>query len=156
MKNGSAIIITTSCSAWMPLSSAFRSHACKSATSCSTETLVREGFKPMVYCVDDPIAAKRLEDAGAVARLQPGVIGRIRACAQADAAAEAKAGETVLLSLFGADSDPARGDRPSLMFGRGAHYCLGAQAADAIVDAVAHATGAYDIPAWCDIVTTDG
>ncbi len=46
------------------------------------------------------------------------------------------AGETVLLSLFGADSDPARGDRPSLMFGRGAHYCLGAQAADAIVDAV--------------------
>ena len=33
----------------------------------ATETLVREGFKPMVYCVDDPIAAKQLEDAGAVA-----------------------------------------------------------------------------------------
>lgn len=37
---------------------------------------------------------------------------------------------------------------------------LTAAAADAvqaaIVDAVAHATGAYDIPAWCDIVTTDG
>ena len=33
----------------------------------ATETLVREGFEPMVYCVDDPIAAKQLEDAGAVA-----------------------------------------------------------------------------------------
>jgi thiazole synthase len=33
----------------------------------ATEVLAREGFKPMVYCVDDPIAAKRLEDAGAVA-----------------------------------------------------------------------------------------
>ncbi len=33
----------------------------------ATEVLVKEGFKPMVYCVDDPIAAKRLEDAGAVA-----------------------------------------------------------------------------------------
>ncbi|QLC24705.1 sulfur carrier protein ThiS [Parasphingopyxis algicola] len=33
----------------------------------ATETLAREGFKPMVYCVDDPIAAKQLEEAGAVA-----------------------------------------------------------------------------------------
>ena len=33
----------------------------------ATEMLVKEGFQPMVYCVDDPIAAKRLEDAGAVA-----------------------------------------------------------------------------------------
>jgi hypothetical protein len=33
----------------------------------ATEILAKEGFKPMVYCVDDPIAAKRLEDAGAVA-----------------------------------------------------------------------------------------
>jgi thiazole synthase len=33
----------------------------------ATETLVREGFEPMVYCVDDPIAAKQLEEAGAVA-----------------------------------------------------------------------------------------
>jgi thiazole synthase len=33
----------------------------------ATEVLVREGFKPMVYCVDDPIAAKQLEEAGAVA-----------------------------------------------------------------------------------------
>jgi len=31
------------------------------------ETLAKEGFLPMVYCVDDPIAAKQLEDAGAVA-----------------------------------------------------------------------------------------
>ncbi|BBC71488.1 thiazole synthase [Altererythrobacter sp. B11] len=33
----------------------------------ATEVLVAEGFKPMVYCTDDPIAAKQLEDAGAVA-----------------------------------------------------------------------------------------
>ena len=33
----------------------------------ATEVLSKEGFKPMVYCVDDPIAAKQLEDAGAVA-----------------------------------------------------------------------------------------
>ncbi len=33
----------------------------------ATETLVSEGFKPMVYCTDDPIAAKQLEEAGAVA-----------------------------------------------------------------------------------------
>ena len=31
------------------------------------EVLVAEGFKPMVYCTDDPIAAKQLEEAGAVA-----------------------------------------------------------------------------------------
>jgi thiazole synthase len=33
----------------------------------ATEVLVKEGFKPMVYCVDDPIAARQLEEAGAVA-----------------------------------------------------------------------------------------
>jgi thiazole synthase len=33
----------------------------------ATETLANEGFEPMVYCVDDPIAARQLEDAGAVA-----------------------------------------------------------------------------------------
>lgn len=33
----------------------------------ATEVLAREGFQPMVYCADDPIAAKKLEDAGAVA-----------------------------------------------------------------------------------------
>ena len=31
------------------------------------EVLAGEGFLPMVYCVDDPIAAKQLEEAGAVA-----------------------------------------------------------------------------------------
>ena len=36
-------------------------------TLTATETLAKEGFHPMVYCVDDPIAAKQLEDAGAVA-----------------------------------------------------------------------------------------
>ena len=33
----------------------------------STEVLSREGFKVMVYCNDDPLMAKRLEDVGAVA-----------------------------------------------------------------------------------------
>jgi thiazole synthase len=33
----------------------------------ATEVLAKEGFLPMVYCTDDPIAAKQLEDAGAVA-----------------------------------------------------------------------------------------
>jgi thiazole synthase len=33
----------------------------------ATEVLVKEGFLPMVYCVDDPIGAKQLEEAGAVA-----------------------------------------------------------------------------------------
>ncbi len=31
------------------------------------KVLAKEGFHPMVYCADDPIAAKQLEDAGAVA-----------------------------------------------------------------------------------------
>ena len=33
----------------------------------ATEVLATEGFLPMVYCTDDPIAAKQLEEAGAVA-----------------------------------------------------------------------------------------
>jgi thiazole synthase len=33
----------------------------------ATEVLAGEGFKPMVYCTDDPIAARQLEEAGAVA-----------------------------------------------------------------------------------------
>jgi thiazole synthase len=33
----------------------------------AAEVLVREGFKVMVYCADDPIQAKRLEDMGCVA-----------------------------------------------------------------------------------------
>ena len=33
----------------------------------STEVLSKEGFKVMVYCSDDPLMAKRLEDSGAVA-----------------------------------------------------------------------------------------
>ncbi len=33
----------------------------------STKTLVKEGFKVMVYCSDDPIIAKKLEDVGASA-----------------------------------------------------------------------------------------
>src|SRR3954463_11108193 len=32
----------------------------------ATKALVRGVLEPMVYCVDDPIAAKQLEDAGAV------------------------------------------------------------------------------------------
>jgi len=33
----------------------------------AAEVLIREGFKVMVYCADDPIQAKRLEDMGCVA-----------------------------------------------------------------------------------------
>ena len=33
----------------------------------STEILTKEGFKVMVYCSDDPLMAKRLENSGAVA-----------------------------------------------------------------------------------------
>ncbi|MFA5914639.1 MAG: thiazole synthase, partial [Burkholderiales bacterium] len=33
----------------------------------AAETLVKEGFKVMVYCSDDPILAKRLEEIGCVA-----------------------------------------------------------------------------------------
>jgi len=33
----------------------------------STEVLSKEGFKVMVYCTDDPLMAKRLEDVGACA-----------------------------------------------------------------------------------------
>ena len=33
----------------------------------STKILTKEGFKVMVYCNDDPLMAKKLEDAGAVA-----------------------------------------------------------------------------------------
>ena len=33
----------------------------------STKILSKEGFKVMVYCTDDPILAKKLEDSGAVA-----------------------------------------------------------------------------------------
>jgi len=33
----------------------------------STEILTKEGFKVMVYCTDDPLMAKRLEDVGASA-----------------------------------------------------------------------------------------
>ena len=33
----------------------------------STEVLTKEGFKVMVYCNDDPLMAKRLENAGACA-----------------------------------------------------------------------------------------
>ena len=33
----------------------------------STKILVKEGFKVMVYCTDDPLLAKKLEDFGATA-----------------------------------------------------------------------------------------
>ena len=36
-------------------------------TLIATKTLVAEGFDVMVYCADDPIAAKKLEELGAVA-----------------------------------------------------------------------------------------
>ena len=36
-------------------------------TLIAAETLVKDGFKVMVYCADDPIAAKQLEEIGCVA-----------------------------------------------------------------------------------------
>ena len=33
----------------------------------STKTLVKEGFQVMVYCTDDPLLARKLEDVGAAA-----------------------------------------------------------------------------------------
>ncbi len=36
-------------------------------TVAAAETLIKEGFKVMVYCSDDPIQARRLEDLGCVA-----------------------------------------------------------------------------------------
>jgi len=37
------------------------------ATFEAADALVRDGFEVMVYCADDPVAAKRLEDLGCVA-----------------------------------------------------------------------------------------
>ena len=37
------------------------------ATLAAARTLVSEGFQVMVYCIDDPIACKRLEELGCVA-----------------------------------------------------------------------------------------
>ena len=37
------------------------------ATLEATAVLIKDGFEVMVYCADDPIAAKKLEDLGAVA-----------------------------------------------------------------------------------------
>ena len=33
----------------------------------STKVLAKEGFKVLVYCTDDPLLAKKLEDVGASA-----------------------------------------------------------------------------------------
>ena len=41
----------------------------------STEILSKEGFKVMVYCSDDPLMAKRLENAGACAIIVAAPIG---------------------------------------------------------------------------------
>ncbi|MGQ0585637.1 MAG: thiazole synthase [Gammaproteobacteria bacterium] len=37
------------------------------ATLAAAETLVKDGFQVMVYCTDDPLAARRLEEIGCVA-----------------------------------------------------------------------------------------
>ena len=37
------------------------------ATQEAAQALIRDGFEVMVYCADDPVAAKRLEDLGCVA-----------------------------------------------------------------------------------------
>ena len=38
----------------------------------AAETLIKDGFDVMVYCSDDPIQAKMLEDMGCVAIMPPG------------------------------------------------------------------------------------
>ena len=43
----------------------------------STKILVKEGFKVMVYCTDDPLLAKQLEDNGASAIMPSGITYRI-------------------------------------------------------------------------------
>src|SRR3546814_5829111 len=45
-------------------------------TLAATKLLVKDGFDVMVYCADDPIAAKKLEDLGACAIMPlAGLIG---------------------------------------------------------------------------------
>ena len=41
----------------------------------STEVLAKEGFKVMVYCTDDPLMAKRLENSGACAIMPLQLLG---------------------------------------------------------------------------------
>ncbi|MDI9979762.1 hypothetical protein [Rhodococcus sp. IEGM 1307] len=48
-------------------------------------------------------------------------------------------GETVILSLRSANTDPARGARPDLAFGRGRHFCIGASLAETeAIEALRH------------------
>lgn len=87
---------------------------------------------------DDPLAIWSARRAETIAAANP-VPFAIRRFAVEDLTIGDRSipkGDTVLLSLFGADSDPARGGRASLLFGRGPHYCLGAQVSDMIVDVV--------------------
>ena len=44
----------------------------------STEILTKEGFKVMVYCNDDPLMAKRLENVGAVSNYASCCTNRLR------------------------------------------------------------------------------
>ena len=44
----------------------------------STKILVKEGFKVMVYCTDDPLLAKKLEDNGASAIMPLSFSNRLR------------------------------------------------------------------------------
>ena len=44
----------------------------------STKILVKEGFKVMVYCTDDPLLAKKLEDSGASAIMPFSFTDRLR------------------------------------------------------------------------------
>ncbi|WP_433713844.1 cytochrome P450 [Nocardia sp. CA-084685] len=87
---------------------------------------------------DDPLAiwSARRADTMAAANPLPFAIRRFAVEDLMIGGRSIPKGDTVLLSLFGADSDPARAGRPTLMFGRGPHYCLGAQVSDMIVDAV--------------------
>ena len=48
------------------------------ATFEAADALIRDGFEVMVYCADDPVAAKRLEEMGCVAIMPLGRADRLR------------------------------------------------------------------------------
>ena len=49
------------------------------ATFEAAEALLKDGFEVMVYCADDPVAARRLEDMGCVGHHAAGRADRLRA-----------------------------------------------------------------------------
>ena len=86
------------------------------ATMEAAEALIKDGFEVMVYCADDPLAAKRLEDLGCVAIMPLGApIGSglgVRNPAMLSMMIEQAKGPAVGDSGFGPASDAAIGMEP--------------------------------------------